>query len=112
MNGLIRQYLPKGTDLSVNGQAYFNDIAYALNTRPRKALGFKTPLEKYTELLASSSECAHFARSGLDAHARQNRWAWYFRRCARNCVEIDRALMDAWKLLVVLHFKVGTAGSQ
>lgn len=53
MNGLIRQYLPKGTDLSVNGQAYLNDIAYALNTRPRKALGFKTPLEKYTELLAT-----------------------------------------------------------
>ena len=51
MNGLIRQYLPKGLDLSVYEQWYLNDIANALNTRPRKALGFKTPLEKYAELL-------------------------------------------------------------
>lgn len=51
MNGLIRQYLPKGLDLSVYEQSYLNDIANALNTRPRKALGFKTPLEKYAELL-------------------------------------------------------------
>jgi transposase, IS30 family len=53
MNGLIRQYLPKGYDLSVYEQWYLNDIANALNTRPRKALGFQTPLEKYAELLAT-----------------------------------------------------------
>lgn len=51
MNGLIRQYLPKGLDLSVYEQWYLNDIANELNTRPRRALGFKTPLEKYAELL-------------------------------------------------------------
>jgi transposase, IS30 family len=51
-NGLIRQYLPKGTDLSVYPQTYLNDIARALNTRPRRALGFLTPLEKYTILLS------------------------------------------------------------
>ena len=55
MNGLIRQYLPKGLDLSVYEQSYLNDIANALNTRPRKALGFKTPLEKYAELLETYS---------------------------------------------------------
>lgn len=53
MNGLIRQYLPKGLDLSVYEQWYLNDIANELNTRPRKALRFKTPLEKYNELLAT-----------------------------------------------------------
>lgn len=50
-NGLIRQYLPKGIDLSPATQSYLNDIAMSLNTRPRKALGFKTPLDKYNELL-------------------------------------------------------------
>jgi len=50
-NGLIRQYLPKGIDLSPATQSYLNDIAMSLNTRPRKALGFRTPLEKYNELL-------------------------------------------------------------
>ena len=54
-NGLIRQYLPKGIDLSPATQSYLNDIAMSLNTRPRKALGFRTPLEKYNELLQAHS---------------------------------------------------------
>lgn len=46
-NGLIREYLPKGTDLSQHSQAYLNSVAMALNTRPRKVLEFKTPLEVF-----------------------------------------------------------------
>ena len=60
-NGLIRQYLPKGIDLSPASQQYLNDIAMSLNTRPRKALGFKTPLAKYNELLQAHSLTAGVA---------------------------------------------------
>lgn len=49
-NGLLRQYLPKGTDLSGYPQRELNAIAYRLNTRPRKCLDFATPLEVYAHL--------------------------------------------------------------
>ena len=49
-NGLLRQYLPKGTDLSGYTQRELNAIAYRLNTRPRKCLNFATPLEVYAPL--------------------------------------------------------------
>ena len=49
-NGLLRQYLPKGTDLSAYTQRELNTIADRLNTRPRKCLGFATPLEVYAQL--------------------------------------------------------------
>ena len=48
-NGLIRQYLPKGTSMAGLSQWQCNAIAKKLNTRPRKRLGFKTPLECYNE---------------------------------------------------------------
>lgn len=44
-NGLLHQYLPKGEDLSVHTQAQLDEIVWRLNTRPRKSLGFRTPLE-------------------------------------------------------------------
>ena len=46
-NGLLRQYLPKGTDLSSFTQQQLDDIAWQLNTRPRKSLGFKCPVELF-----------------------------------------------------------------
>jgi len=48
-NGLLRQYLPKGSDLSIYSQEELDAIALSLNTRPRKTLGWKTPLAVYTE---------------------------------------------------------------
>ena len=48
-NGLIRQYLPKGTSMSGLSQHQCNAIAKKLNTRPRKRLDFRTPLECYNE---------------------------------------------------------------
>jgi IS30 family transposase len=51
-NGLLRQYFPKGTDLSTVTQAQLNAIARRLNTRPRKTLEFMTPAQKLAETVA------------------------------------------------------------
>ena len=51
-NGLLRQYMPKGTDLSLHDAAALAAIADSLNGRPRKTLGYMTPSEKLAELIA------------------------------------------------------------
>lgn len=51
-NGLLRQYFPKGTDLSRHSSRELDAVAYAVNTRPRKTLGWKTPAEALDEFLA------------------------------------------------------------
>lgn len=55
INGLVRQYLPKGVDLSVYSQEQLDAIADQINTRPRKGLGVRAPLAVYRELLLNSS---------------------------------------------------------
>jgi len=54
-NGLLRQYLPKGTDLAPYSQAQLDAIALRLNTRPRLTLGYQTPAAKLAEIVASTS---------------------------------------------------------
>jgi transposase, IS30 family len=53
-NGLLRQYFPKGTDLSMHDAGDLEAVALALNTRPRKTLGWKTPAETLDQLLKVS----------------------------------------------------------
>jgi IS30 family transposase len=54
-NGLLRQYFPKGTDLSFYGPGWLDQVAAELNARPRKRLGWRTPAEELNRLLSDPS---------------------------------------------------------
>ena len=55
-NGLLRQYFPKGADLSFYGPGLLDQVAAELNTRPRKTLNFETPAEALERLLSEPTE--------------------------------------------------------
>ena len=71
-NGLLRQYFPKGTDLSVYQADYLEHVARKLNNRPRKSLGFHTPAEALDELL-SNPQIQTVLHPPLEIAARTNR---------------------------------------
>jgi transposase, IS30 family len=54
-NGLLRQYFPKGTSLRGHAREHLDAVAAQLNDRPRQTLGWKSPAQKLTELLAADA---------------------------------------------------------
>ena len=52
-NGLLRQFMPKGTDLGNVSQTWLNDVAAMMNNRPRKTLGWRTPNEAMADEIAA-----------------------------------------------------------
>jgi transposase, IS30 family len=56
-NGLIREYIPKGTKIS-DDPAFLNSVSHSLNTRPRRILGYRTPAEVFVEMLSELASTA------------------------------------------------------
>jgi IS30 family transposase len=54
-NRLLRQYFPKGTDLNVHSRQKLSQVARQLNERPRKTLGYETPVERFNQCVASTN---------------------------------------------------------
>ena len=65
INGLIRQYLPKGTDLSVHSQEELDAIALQLNMRPRKRFDFKCPIEVMGKVMQEAMAMRHDAPASI-----------------------------------------------
>ena len=63
-NGLLRQYFPKGTDLSFRGPGFLDNVATEINNRPRKTLGWNTPAEALDKLLSDHDNQPGVANAG------------------------------------------------
>src|SRR6202011_2448777 len=63
-NGLLRQYFPKGTDLSLHGPDYLEFVAVEMNRRPRQTLGWLRPAQALARILSAASEPAGVAPTG------------------------------------------------
>ncbi len=63
-NGLLRQYFPKGTDLSGYHRDYLDFVAAELNRRPRKRLGWRSPAEALDQLLSNPEDPPSVALTG------------------------------------------------
>jgi IS30 family transposase len=63
-NGLLRQYFPKGTDLSLHGPGILERVAIEVNNRPRKRLGWRTPAEAFDKLLSEHDKQHGVADAG------------------------------------------------
>jgi transposase InsO family protein len=78
-NGLLRQYFPKGTDLSVHSETDLDWVAAELNDRPRKRLAFEKPIEAIGKLLLqypleTADRAAGGMQAPLDARPRASIW--------------------------------------
>jgi transposase InsO family protein len=86
-NGLLRQYFPKGTDMSRYGHTEIAAVANALNTRPRKSLAWKTPAEAldgvlYSRKLVGVASTPHTDPTGRTVHITRwtlDRWIQHYR---------------------------------
>ena len=65
-NGLLRQYFPKGTDISRYSARELDAVASTLNSRPRKTLGWRTPAEALNEILRRRTQTASRSASSAD----------------------------------------------
>ncbi len=103
-NGLLRQYLPKGTDLSVFSQAELDAIATRLNSRPRKTLGFATPDEVFAALV---DKAANAVKSPNAKHVQPTLPLPEFPIIARNSRRVEGSVRNAPSIRLVTMLTPG-----
>ena len=82
VNGLLRQYFPKGTNLAVHSREHLEAVAAQLNSRPRETLGWRTPRRP------STSYCHHHALLQRPAESAQSCGLFHGRMCGRCAIGI------------------------